>query len=553
MDKLKMALEERAKDRFQRNNHRFRIDPEEERINWRDIGGMAREKRMFKRMLKSLGTGEKPESNGYLIYGPGGCGKTFLMKAVKTEAKDKGISFYKISSAALYMDNQPKLRLDFIFQRAQVPSIIYLDKIETLAYADASGTEEARTSENPIFTYLAEKIDGLHDGIAVVVETNEPNLIPEFLLRSGRLESQLYFEPPDEKERAEVFKKYTEDEEKIPSLAEMTKGYTCADIKRISTTSEKIDLKKPLPIKSTLNRAEHANCSLFKRRHTREPMYVTDITWEDIGGLHDVKKAINFSIELIYNKRLQRKLGLDAPKGILLQGPPGCGKTMMAKAIANQQKVPLISLKGTDLLAKWLNWSVLRVREVFSEAIEKAPSIIFIDEIDSAVRRRGVEEGGSDAVVREVVGELLTQMDGLGEKEDVLVIAATNDPWAIDDALLRPGRFDKIIYVPPPNEEGRKEIINMVMSRAQIKHDIDIERIVAATDGYSGADIENIYNATITGLYITKNGRVRSINTDHWLETIRTVSPSISRHTLKYYENFRVIKRLDKHIPDMYT
>jgi transitional endoplasmic reticulum ATPase len=143
-------------------------------------------------------------------------------------------------------------------------------------------------------------------------------------------------------------------------------------------------------------------------------------------------------------------------------------------------------------------------------------------------------------------------MDGLDEHQDILVIAATNDPWSIDDALLRPGRFDKIIYVPPPDEVGRKEIIEKILRRSKLKHEIDIERIVAATDGYSGADLENIYKETITREYIRRNGRIRTIKTEHWLETIRRIPPSISKQTLKYYENFRAIKRLDKHIPEMY-
>lgn len=547
-------MKERAKERLEQRRVRLRTEVVEPPVKWSWIGGLEAEKRFFREMLRQLRDEGRYPSKGVLLYGPGGCGKTMLMNAVRTQAKEHGISFYKISCAAVYMDSQPKLRIDFIFQRAMIPSIIYMDKIETLAYADAAVAEEARTSENPIFTYLGEKIDALPEGVVVVVETNEPNLLPEFLLRSGRLERLVYVEPPGLDDRMEIFCKYLGDDPVCRNLALLTKGYTGADIRRIAEEirTGRLGVKEVPNFKSTLNQAEHANCTLFKRRHTKEQIYVTDVTWDDIGGLHEVKKSINFSIELIYNRDLQEKLGLDAPTGILLQGPPGCGKTMIAKAIANQQKVPFISIKGTDLLAKWLNWSVLKVREVFSEAIEKAPSIIFIDEIDSAARRRGVEEGGSEAVIREVVGELLTQMDGLDEHQDILVIAATNDPWSIDDALLRPGRFDKIIYVPPPDEVGRKEIIEKILERSKLKHKIDIDKIVAATEGYSGADLENIYKETITREYIRRNGRIRTIRTEHWLETIRRIPPSISKQTLKYYENFRAIKRLDRHIPEMY-
>ncbi len=554
VETIRKALRERTERTMDPKNARWRTDEHEVDVQWRDIGGMREEKSTFRRMVRSLGETASYPSKGFVIYGPGGCGKTMLVRAIRREAKRQGVAFHRISCAALYMESQPKLRLDHIFQRALVPSVIYLDKIETLAYADAAGAEEARTSENPTFAYMAEKIDSLPDGVVLIVETNEPNLLPEFLLRSGRLENQIYVLPPDESIRHEIFSKFLDDKEMAEQLAIDTKGYTGADIMRISEEINAGRLKpsKVLTFKSSLNYAEHANCTLFQRRHTRETVYQTDVGFEDIGGLKDVKKDIQFAMELINDGKLQRRLGLDAPRGILLQGPPGCGKTMLAKAIANQRKVPLISLKGTDLLAKWLNWSVLKVREVFTEAEEKAPSIIFIDELDSAARRRGVEEGGSDAVVREVVGELLTQMDGIKEKEDILVIAATNDPWSIDDALLRPGRFDKIIYVPPPDEDGRREIIDKVIGRSKINHEIDIERIVKATEHYSGADLENIYNETLTRRYIERKNRLRKISTNDWLRTIQVTPPSISMHSLKYYENFRAVKRLDKHIPEMY-
>lgn len=555
VETLRTALRERLEGGVESRPARWRNEEMEIDVQWREIAGLGGEKSTFREMVRTLAEERSYPSKGFVIYGPGGCGKTMLVRAVRTEARKSGVAFHRIGCAALYMDSHPKLRLDFIFQRAIVPSIIFMDKIETLAYGDAAGAEEARTSENPVFTYMAEKIDMLPKGVVVIVETNSPNLLPEFLLRSGRLENQVYIEPPDESMRRWMLSRLLGDDDLANELAPLTKGYTGADIVRISEeiASGRLKPSKVLSFKSTLNYAEHANCTLFKRRHSRDPVYRTDVTWDDIGGLIEVKRDVQFAMELIYDRGLQRKLGLEAPRGILLQGPPGCGKTMLAKAIANQRSVPLISLKGTDLLAKWLNWSVLKVREVFTEAEEKAPSIIFIDELDSAARRRGVEEGGSDAVVREVVGELLTQMDGIKEKEDILVIAATNDPWSIDDALLRPGRFDKIIYVPPPDEVGRREIIEKVISRSKIPHEIDIDRIVATTDGYSGADLENIYQETLTRRYIEGKGRVRKITTNDWLRTLKRTPPSISKHTLKYYENFRAVKRMDKHIPEMYT
>ncbi|MCI0496859.1 MAG: ATP-binding protein [Thermoplasmata archaeon] len=554
METFRTALRERIEGGVESRPTRWRIDEMEADVQWRDVGGMRDEKMAFRRMVASLAEEGSYPSRGFVVYGPGGCGKTTLIRAVRTEARKRSVAFHRIGCASLYLDSQPKLRLDFIFQRALVPSLIVMDKVETLAYADGTGTDDSRINENPVFTYMAEKIDALPEGVVIIVETNQPNLLPESLLRSGRLETQVYVEPPDESVRRWMFARLLRNDDLARELALQTKGYTGADIQRIAEeiAAGRLRPSKVLGFKSTLNYAEHANCTLFRRRHSREPVYRTDVTWDDIGGLHSVKREIQFAMDLIYDRPLQTKLGLDAPRGILLQGPPGCGKTMLAKAIANQRHVPLISLKGTDLLAKWLNWSVLKVREVFTEAEEKAPSIIFIDELDSAARRRGVEEGGSDAVVREVVGELLTQMDGIKEKEDIMVIAATNDPWSIDDALLRPGRFDKIIYVPPPDEVGRREIVEKVLGKTRIPHEIDVDRVVKATEGYSGADIENLYQETLTRRYIDRKGRVGRITTADWLNTLTRTPPSVSKHVLKYYENFRAVKRMDKNIPEMY-
>jgi len=488
-------------------------------VHYEDIGGLSRELEMVREMIElplrhpelfeRLGI-EPPK--GVLLYGPPGTGKTLIAKAVANEVD---AHFVTLSGPEImskyYGESEGKLREVFEEAQEHAPAIIFIDEIDSIApkREDTKGEVERR-----VVAQLLSLMDGLkgRGQVVVIGATNIPDSLDPALRRGGRFDREIEIGIPDKKGRLEIFQVHSRgvplaDDVKLDQYADTTHGFVGADIALLVKEAAmhalrkiipKIDLDQEIPAE-LLDELKVTGTDFDEARRHVEPsamrevlVEVPDVTWEDVGGLDEVKQELKEAVEwpLRYPVVFEQ-LRTKPPKGILLFGPPGTGKTMLAKAVANESECNFISVKGPELLSKWVGESEKGVREIFRKARQAAPSIIFFDEVDALVPKRGTYMGSSH-VTESVVSQILTELDGLEELKNVTVIGATNRPDMLDPALMRPGRMERHIYVPPPDAESRKKIFAVYLRDADalLADDVRIDDLIAGTEHYVGADIE---------------------------------------------------------------
>src|ERR671915_2201797 len=486
-------------------------------ITYEDIGGLGNAVGRVREMIelplrhpelfKRLGV-EAPK--GVLLHGPPGTGKTLLAKAV---ANETNANFYTIGGPEImskyYGESEEKLRSIFEQAEKNAPSIIFIDEVDSIAPKrdEVSGEVERR-----IVAQLLSLMDGMtsRGKVVVIAATNRVNAIDPALRRPGRFDREIEIGVPDRDGRLDILQIHTmgmplSEDVNLEKLADISHGFVGADLQALAREAAiralrrvlpKIDLSAESIPGETLNQIIVKMDDFTDVIKEMEPsamrevfVEVPDIKWEDIGGLSSIKQELQEAVEwpLKYNQIFTYS-DATPPKGILLYGPPGTGKTLMAKAAANESEANFISIMGPELLSKWVGESEKGVREVFRKARQAAPCIIFFDEIDAIAPRRGGDFGDSHVTER-LISQLLTELDGLEILTNVIVIGATNRPDIIDPALLRPGRFDRLLYVPPPDRDSRIQIIKIHTRKKPLADNVNVEQLADHTEGYTGADI----------------------------------------------------------------
>ncbi len=487
-------------------------------VHYEDIGGLDRELQLVREMIElplrhpelfeRLGV-EPPK--GVLLYGPPGTGKTLIAKAVANEVDAHFITLSGPEIMSKYYGESEE-RLREVFEEAQenAPSIVFIDEIDSIApkREEVKGEVERR-----IVAQLLALMDGLktRGQVVVIAATNLPDMIDPALRRGGRFDREIEIGIPDTRGRQQIFQIHTRgmplaEDVNLDDYARSTHGFVGADIALLAKEAAMHALRRIIPrIKieeeipaEIIDELRVTNEDFVEAHKHVEPsamrevlVEIPDVKWEDVGGLDDVKAELAEAVEWpLKYPEIFAGLDTNPPRGILLFGPPGTGKTLLAKAVANESESNFISVKGPELLSKWVGESERGVRQVFRKARQAAPSIIFFDEIDALMPKRGTYIGSSH-VTESVVSQILTELDGLEELNNVVVLGATNRPDMLDEALLRPGRLDRIIYVPPPDREGRKMIFEVYLrNKAILANDVNIDELVDRTEGYVGADIE---------------------------------------------------------------
>ncbi|MDJ0270216.1 MAG: CDC48 family AAA ATPase [Aigarchaeota archaeon] len=531
-------------------------------VTYEDIGGLHEELQRIREMIelplkhpelfKHLGI-EPPK--GVILYGPPGTGKTLIAKAI---ANETGAHFITINGPEImskfYGESEARLREVFQEGEQNAPSIIFIDELDAIAPKRGEVTGEV---ERRVVSQLLTLMDGLRGRGQVIVigATNRIEAIDPALRRPGRFDREIRVGVPDKNGRKEILLIHTRrmplaDDVDLDELAEITYGFVGADLAALCREAAmnalrrflpKIDLEKEIIPAEVLeqikvSREDFANAlKMIQPSALREVILeVPNVKWEDIGGLESVKQELREAVEwpLKYSEVFKR-LGIRPPRGILLYGPPGTGKTLLAKAVATESQANFISVKGPEVLSKWVGESEKAIREIFRKARETAPCIIFFDELDSIAPRRGVH---TDAGVTDrIVNQLLTEMDGMQTLKGVVVIGATNRPDILDPALLRPGRFDRVLYVPPPDRQARLHIFKIHTREMPLDKDVDLERLAAMTEGYTGADIESVVReAALQAARENINAQVVSMR--HFEAALSKVKASVSEEAKTEYE-----------------
>src|SRR5574338_119618 len=515
------------------------IDQSVPRITYDDLGGLKKEVQKIREMIElpmrhpelfeKLGV-EAPK--GVLMYGPPGTGKTLLAKAVAGETNSHFISLSGPEIIGKYYGESEE-RLREIFKQAEenAPSIIFIDEVDSIAPKREEVTGEV---EKRIVSQLLTLMDGMKSRgkVVVIAATNRPDSIDPALRRPGRFDREIEIGIPDEEGRLEILNIHTrgmpvDEKVNLKQIAKVTHGFVGADLEVLAKEAAMRSLRKIIPeidlaqdkisaeilqkIKISEDDFKEALKEVRPSALREVLVQIPNVTWDDVGGLDSLKDELKEAIEWpLKHKEAFAHVDVTTPKGILLYGPPGTGKTLIAKALAKMTESNFISVKGPELLSKWVGESEKGVREIFRKARQAAPCIIFFDEIDSLVPRRS--GGDSSHVSENVVSQILTEIDGLEELNDVLIIGAINRLDIVDEALLRPGRFDRVIEVPKPDEGGRKHIFEIHTKKKPLDKDVDLAKIVDATDGYSGAEIEAVCNrAAISALRRHIDGKVKSV------------------------------------------
>jgi transitional endoplasmic reticulum ATPase len=542
------------------------------KVAYEDIGGLKDEVDKVREMIElplrhpelfeKLGV-EAPK--GVLLHGPPGTGKTLLAKAVasETSANFTSIGGPEIMSK-FYGESEERLREIFKEAAENAPSIIFIDEIDSIAPKRDEVTAE---TERRVVAQLLALMDGLEGRGKVVVigATNRPNALDPAIRRPGRFDREIEIGIPDKEGRLEILQIHTRgmplaDDVDLVQLANMTHGYVGADLAALAREAAMRALRKvlpsidleaetiPLEVLNNLRVNMEDFMSAYREMQPstlREVLLETpNVKWEDIGGLDQPKQVLMESVEwpLRYGA-LFKHMNATPPKGILLYGPPGTGKTLLAKAVATESQANFISVKGPEFLSKWVGESEKAVRETFRKARQAAPCVIFLDEIDAIAPVRG--KSSDSGVTERVVSQILTEMDGLEALHNVVVIAATNRPDIIDPALLRAGRFDRLVFIPPPDLEARKEILKIHTKGKPLDKDVDLDKLAAKTDHFSGADIAAMCNeAVMLSIrdYVLEGGDLdqdkiskRKVSMKYFVKALENVEP-MSEDDLKKYE-----------------
>lgn len=532
-------------------------------ITYEDIGGLGDEVLRIREMIElplrypelfeRLGI-ESP--SGVLLQGPPGCGKTLLAKAVANEA---GVYFLSINGpevmSKFYGESEKRIRQIFDDAEKNAPSIIFIDEIDSIAPKRENVTGEV---ERRVVAQLLALMDGLkyRSNVIVIGASNRPNAIDPALRRPGRFDREIEIGVPDKKGREEILLIHSRNMPlegvNLTEYAMRTHGFVGADLaalcreaamfalRKIKYKINFAELKIPFEIIQELkvNREDFEQAlKIIDPSALREIFIdIPTVPWESVGGLEDVKRELIESVELpIKNPDLFKRFGIKPANGILLFGVPGTGKTLLAKAIATESEANFIPIRGPEIFSKWVGESEKAIREIFRKARQTAPSIIFFDEIDAIAPERGLDPGHK--IIDTVVNQLLSEISGLQNLDQVMCIAATNRPEILDKALLRPGRFDKLIYVPLPDENARLSIFKIHTQNMPISSDVDLEKLAQLTNGYSGADIENICREAVM-ILIRENPDADIVSMKYFDFAIAKIRPSVSDKTLKAMMEF---------------
>ncbi|RLM89749.1 AAA family ATPase [Halobellus sp. Atlit-38R] len=544
-------------------------------VTYEDIGGLDRELEQVREMIElpmrhpelfqRLGI-EPPK--GVLLHGPPGTGKTLIAKAVANEID---ASFHTISGPEImskyYGESEEQLREIFEEAEEEAPAIVFVDEIDSIApeRGEAGGDVERR-----VVAQLLSLMDGLDERGEVVVigATNRVDAIDPALRRGGRFDREIEIGVPDREGRKEILQVHTRnmplgDGVDLDEYADNTHGFVGADIEslakeaamnalrrirpKLDLESDEIDAEVLESLSVTTNDFKEAIKGIEPSALREVFVEVPDVTWENVGGLEDTKERLRETIQwpLEYPEVFDA-MDMQSAKGVLMYGPPGTGKTLLAKAVANESESNFISVKGPELLDKYVGESEKGVREIFKKARENAPTVVFFDEIDSIATERGRNTGDS-GVSERVVSQLLTELDGLESLEDVVVVATTNRPDLIDSALLRPGRLDRHVHVPVPDEDARRAIFEVHSEHKPLADDVDLDELASRTEGYVGADIEAVcreasmaasrefINSVSREEVAESVGNVR-VTMAHFEQALEEVGPSVTQETRERYE-----------------
>jgi len=537
------------------------IEMEGPRVSYEDIGGLHEEILKVREMIElplkhpelfdRLGI-DPPK--GVLLHGPPGTGKTLIAKAV---ANESGANFYTINGPEImskfYGQSEENLRKIFEEAEKNAPSIIFIDEIDAIApkRSEVHGEVERR-----VVSQMLTLMDGLkgRGKLIVIGATNIPDTLDPALRRPGRFDREIRIDAPDRNGRKEILQIHTRgmpmsEDCNLDALADITYGYVGADLAALARESAmsalrrylpEIDLEKPIPVE-VLEKME-VTMDDFKNAHRGiEPsamreflIEVPKVSWEDIGGLEEAKQQLREAVEWPLTKPdAFKRMGITPPRGILLYGPPGTGKTLLAKAVASESKANFISIKGPEVMSKWVGESEKAVRELFKKARQVAPTIVFLDELDSIAPMRGTDTGSH--VTDSVVNQLLTSIDGLESMEGVVVVGATNRPDIIDQGLLRPGRFDRLVLIHSPDKKAREEIFKIHTKGMPLDKTVDIKYLAESTENYSGADIEALCREAAM-LAIREDDKAKKVTKTHFDKAMEVVRASITENIIKFYD-----------------
>jgi transitional endoplasmic reticulum ATPase len=535
------------------------------RTTYEDVGGLHEEIQRVREMVElplrhpelfqRLGI-DPPK--GVLLHGPPGCGKTLLARAVANESE---ANFFSINGPEIMSKfyGESEARLREIFQQAQqnAPSIIFIDELDAIAPKREEVTGEV---ERRVVAQLLALMDGLSSrgNVIVIGATNRPSALDPALRRPGRFDREIEIGVPDKLGRHEVLQIHTRgmplaEGVDLKKLSDMTHGYTGADLSALGRETAMKALRRYLP-QINLEEERVPPSVLEKMEVTMDDFVgaykevtptamrevyieVPTIHWEDIGGLDEVKQELKEAVEWpLKTPEVFQRLGIKPPKGIMIYGPPGCGKTLLARGVATESEANFITIKGPEVFSKWVGESEKAIREVFRKARMAAPAVIFFDEIDSLAPRRGA--GFSDSGVSErVISQLLTEMDGITTLVDIVIIAATNRPDMVDPAVLRPGRFDRLIYVPEPDEKSRLQIFKIYTKGMPLAKDVNLDQLTTMTKNYSGADIEGLCRESAM-LALRKEINAREVTMKNFEEALKRTGPSVTPDMEKWYKSF---------------
>ena len=517
-------------------------------VNYEDIGGLREEIKKVREMIElplrhpeifeRLGV-EAPK--GILLYGPPGTGKTLLAKAVATESS---AHFISISGPEImskfYGESEARLREIFKEAKEKSPTIIFIDEIDSIAPKREEVTGEV---ERRVVSQLLSLMDGLEGRgkVIVIAATNRPNAIDPALRRPGRYDREIEIKVPDKIGRKDILEIHSRgmplsDDVDISKLSAITHGFVGADLEGLCKEAAMKTLRRFLPdmkleedkidpeflenIEVEMNDFEKALRDITPSAMREVYVEIPDVHWDDIGGLKEVKRELQEAVEWpLKFQGIYENIGYNMPKGILLYGPSGTGKTLLAKAVAKESETNFINIRGPELLSKWVGESERGIRETFRRARQSAPCVIFFDEIDSIAPIRGA---GADTNVSErVVSQLLTELDGVQKLGGVVVLAATNRVDMVDPALLRAGRFDKLLYIGMPSPDSRKNIIKIHMKNKPLAKDIDIDKVVTLTENFSGAELLAVVNTAISS--ILQDAIEKYPKPEYWLKKVEDI------------------------------